>query len=641
MDKNSIIGFVLIGLILIGFSVYTTNSNDDKELPKTETVAQEQTSTTSAKQTSAAAASMSADTSSGSVADSIRKAIVNEGLKKDFGLFYNSAKGSDKDIVVENEKMKITFSAKGGYISKVELKNYYTFEDRITKKHDLNLFIQDSSYYQINFNHVGKKMNTRDFYFVPSSESFSVKGDASKVISFKLATSEDPNKYIELQYVIPGNDYKIGFNVNIAGLERDIAGTEKGLTFEWEQYTPKQEKIISEERKVATMFYYNADEEEDDYISEGSRDETEALDFNVKWVSLKQQFFSSFIISEKDVFKGGKVSAYFNEEDTSYVKRLHAELPVPMATAGLTSNNYSLYFGPNEFELLKAYDGDLHLEDEVNLGWGIFGWVNEYFMLPIVELFGSWGVAAGLIIILLTLVIKMILFPITYKNYLSSAKMRVIKPELEKLNAANKDADPLKKQQATMELYKKTGVNPMAGCIPALLQMPILYALFRLFPTLMELRQQPFLWAEDLSAYDSIYDFPGDFEIWAYGNHISLFTILMAVSLFFYTRFTQQMSPSASATGGGEMQQAIQKQMKIMMNLMPILMLFFFNNVASGLTFYYFLANVITIGQTLIIKKYFVNEEAILAKIEEHKKKPVTKSRFQKKLEELQNQSKR
>ncbi|MFM7024007.1 MAG: membrane protein insertase YidC [Flavobacteriales bacterium] len=634
MDKNTIIGFLLIGLIIVGFSWYSISTAEEApKNAKTETVDRKSAPAT---ETKAAEKPVTLSGVDSLAKDSIAKLIIQEGLKKDFGLFYKATEGNAKEIVVENEKMKITFSPKGGYISKVELKEYDAFH--IDGK-PLNLFIKDSSYYQINFNHVGKKLNTRDFYFVPSSGNFTVKGKESKAISFKLLAADNPNKFIELEYVIPGNNYKIDFNVNLAGLERDISGTDKGLTFEWEQYTPNQEKIISEERKVATVFYYNQDEDEDDYITEGLSDETEPLDFNVKWVSLKQQFFSSAIFSEKDVFKGGKVSAYFNEDDTTYVKRLRAELPIPLVSAGLTSNKYSFYFGPNNFDQLEEYG--VNLEDEVNLGWGIFGWVNEYFMYPIVQLFDSWGIAAGLIIILLTLVIKMVLFPITYKNYLSSAKMRVIKPELDKLNEANKNADPLKKQQATMELYRKTGVNPMAGCIPALLQMPILYALFRLFPTLMELRQEPFLWAEDLSAYDSIYDFPGDFEIWAYGNHISLFTILMAVSLFFYTRFTQQMTPSASASGGGEMQQAIQKQMKIMMNIMPILMLFFFNNVASGLTFYYFLANVITIGQTVAIKKYFVNEEAIMAKIEEHKKKPVTKSRFQKKLEELQNQQKR
>ncbi|MCX6181617.1 MAG: membrane protein insertase YidC [Bacteroidetes bacterium] len=627
MDKNSIIGFVLIGLILVGFSVYTANTDKAVEPAKTEVSDKKADQLTEAKPLTQAAI----DTT---VKDSAKEAWINEGLKKDFGLFYNSIKGEDKEIVVENDKMKMTFSPKGGYISKVELKDYRSFHGTAP----LNLFIKDSSYYQINFNHVGKKLNTRDFYFVPSAQSFNVKGEENKSLSFKLVAVDNPAKYIEFLYIISGNDYKIDFKVNIAGLERDISGGDKGLTFEWEQYTPNQEKIISEERKVATMFYYNTeDEQDDDYITEGLSDATEELEFNTKWVSMKQQFFSSAIIAEKDFEKGGKVSCYFKEEDTTYVKRLRAELPVPMASAGLTNNNYSFYFGPNDFDLLDSFD--VHLQDQVNLGWGIFGLVNEYFMYPLVQLFDSWQIAAGMIIILLTLVIKMVLFPITYKNYLSSAKMRVIKPELDKLNEANKNADPLKKQQATMELYKKTGVNPMAGCIPALLQMPILYALFRLFPTLMELRQEPFLWAEDLSAYDSIYDF--GFEVPLYGDHISLFTILMAVSLFFYTRFTQQMTPSASATGGGEMQQAIQKQMKIMMNIMPVLMLFFFNNVASGLTFYYFLANVITIGQTIVIKKYFVNEEAILAKIEEHKKKPMTKSRFQKKLEELQNQGRK
>ncbi len=626
MDKNTIIGFLLIGALLIGFSMY--NSDDETAKPaltKTEVPAAK-------KEVAKVDAPMALTKGDSSLeVDSVRTLIELETLKKDFGLFYQATKGTQEELMVENDKLKIWFSNKGGYIAKVELKGHHTFADRLTKKNDLNLFIKDSSYYQLNFNHINKKFNTRDFYFISSKTAGN---DSVTAVSFKLIAENNPSKFIEFQYLIPASGYKLDFNINISGLEREISGTDKGLTFEWQQFTPKQEKIISEERKVASVFYYDNEEEEDDYISEGARDEIEELPASTKWVSLKQQFFSSAFIASKEAIKGGKVSSYFGEDDTTYVKRLKAELPIPIAAAGLTSNNYSLFFGPNEYDLLESYK--VNLEDEVNLGWGIFGWVNDYIMKPLFSLFYGWGLSAGICIILLTFAIKMMLFPITYKNFMSSAKMRVIKPELDKLNEQNKNADPLKKQQATMELYKKTGVNPMAGCIPALLQMPILYALYRLFPSLMELRQEPFLWAEDLSAYDSIYEF--GFEVPIYGDHISLFTILMAISLFFYTKYTQQMTPSAASTGGGEMQQAIQKQMKIMMNIMPFLMLFFFNNVAAGLTFYYFLANVITIMQAIVIKKFFINEEAILAKIEEHKQKPVTKSRFQRKLEELQQQ---
>ncbi len=630
-DKNTIIGFLLIGVILIGFSIYNADDSQKSTPAKIENVQnKDAVATTAVKKDEPKA--LKPDST---LPDSLKDAVDLAVRKKEFGLFYNAAKGEKKITSIENDKLKISFSNKGGFITQVELKGYRTFDDKKAKlERDLKLFIEESSFYQINFNYAGKKYNTRDFYFTESKLS---SNDSVEAISFKLATSEDANKFIEFQYIVPKNSYKIDFNVNVAGLEREISGTDKGLTFQWEQYTPKQEKIVSEERKVATVFYYDNTEEDYDYISEGPKDETEDLPANTKWVSLKQQFFSSAIISDKDGFKGGKVEAHYKEEDTNYVKHLKMEVPIPLAAAGLTSNKYSMFFGPNDYELLDSYEG-IHLEDQVNLGWGIFGWVNDYMMKPIFSLFYSWGISAGICIILLTLVIKMALFPITYKNFMSSAKMRVIKPELDKLNEQNKNADPLKKQAATMELYKKTGVNPMAGCIPALLQMPILYALYRLFPSLMELRQQPFLWAEDLSAYDSVYDFPNGFDIWVYGNHISLFTILMAISLFFYTRYTQQMTPSASSTGGGEMQQALQKQMKIMMNIMPFLMLFFFNNVAAGLTFYYFLANVITIMQAIVIKKYFINEEAILSKIEEHKQKPVQKSRFQRKLEELQNQ---
>jgi YidC/Oxa1 family membrane protein insertase len=428
----------------------------------------------------------------------------------------------------------------------------------------------------------------------------------------------------------------LDFNINIVDLDRDITGVNKGVEFQWEQVAPIQEKSLDLERQNATVFYYS-EENGRDYLSERSAFDEESPEDNLDWISFKQQYFSSVIIAKSDKIKGSKVEVKYNETDSNYVKKFRTTFPIELSAN--VNQQYHLFLGPNDYDILESYD--FNLQNQLNLGWGIFRWVNEYFIYPIFQFILQFGIGVGIAIILLTFIIKLVLFPITYKNYLSSAKMRIIKPHLDKLNEDNKNADPLKKQQAMMELYKKTGVNPLAGCIPALLQMPILIALYRLFPTAMELRHQPFLWADDLSSFDSIYTWSADYAIPFYGNHISLFTVLMSVSMFFYMRFNNQMTPTPSASGGGELQQAIQKNMKLMMNLMPFMMLFMFNSFAAGLSFYYFLANMITIGQTLSIKKFFINEESILSKINEHMTKPMQKSRWQKKLEEIQAKQKK
>jgi len=646
MDKNQITGWVLIVLIVIGFVYFQSKEAEVLALEQAaQATKNEQVDSTNETEESNSTVNTvvspvdstnTVDTvNSNTQLDSLKEVIIQQQLQSQYGIFTGSVQGKDEEIILENKKLRLYFNTKGAYISKAVVKNYRNYDDyKAGAKSELVLFSGDSSYYQINFQHQGRVLNTRDFYFTPSATDGLVTTSDNGEVSLKLKLQSSNGGYIEYVYTLKGDDYMLDFDVNIVNLDRDITGVNKALEFEWEQVAPSQEKSLKLQRQNATVFYYS-DENGRDYLSEGSAFKEESPEESLKWLSFKQQYFSTVLVAKNNPITRSHVEVMYNEDDTSYVKRFGATFPIDLSSN--VSNKYGMYLGPNEYDVLKLYD--LNLEDELNLGWGIFRWVNQYFIYPIFQWLLSTGMGIGIAIILLTFSIKLVLFPITYKNFLSSAKMRVIKPHLEKLNEEHKDADAMKKQQATMALYKKTGVSPLAGCIPALLQMPILIALYRLFPTAIELRHQPFLWADDLSSFDSIASLP--FEIPLYGSHVSLFTILMAISMFFYMRYNQQMTPSTAASGGGDMQEAIQKNMKVMMNFMPVMMLFMFNGFAAGLSFYYFLANVITIAQTLIIKKFIINEDKLLVKINEHMGKPMKKSKWQKKLEEIQAKQKR
>ena len=654
MDRNQVTGWVLIVLIVIGFVYF--QSKEAEELALEEKEAKVRLDSTNAAQgivnqevqefrdpelseNSLSDPSKLPDTvNSTTQLDSLKQAIITEQLKSQFGIFSGAVSGVDQEIVLENSKIKLFISTKGGFIKKAVVKNYQTYKGYIGEtSEDLVLFSGDSSYYQVNFQHQGRSLNTRDFYFTPSSTKDLKVIDDGKEVSLTLKLLSSTGGYMEYVYKLKADDYMLDFDVNIVNLDRDLTGVNKALEFEWEQVAPSQEKSLQLQRQNATVFYYS-DDQGRDWLGEGADFKEETPEEALKWISFKQQYFSSVLIAKNSRITGSMLKAQYSDEDDSYVKRFATTFPIEMSSN--VSNKYGLYLGPNDYDILDSYEDD-HLVEQLNLGVSVFKWVNQFFIYPVFKWLLSTGMGIGLAIILLTFSIKLVLFPITYKNFLSSAKMRVIKPHLEKLNEEHKDADAMKKQQATMALYKKTGVSPLAGCIPAVLQMPILIALYRLFPTAIELRHQPFLWADDLSSFDSIYTWSADYAVPFYGNHISLFTILMAISMFFYMRYNQQMTPSAGASGGGDMQEAIQKNMKVMMNFMPVMMLFMFNGFAAGLSFYYFLANVITIAQTLVIKKFIINEDKLLVKINEHMDKPMKKSKWQKKLEEIQNKQKK
>ena len=534
-------------------------------------------------------------------------------LKSQFGDFSSAAEGEDGVVSIENDVIKINVSKKGGHPLSVEVKDYQTFDSL-----PLLLFKGGNNRFALDFWANNKQVSTENLYFSPSDAAgFSVSGEDRKSLSMRVSAGAD--KYIEYVYTLGGNSYMVDFDINLVGMGTVIERNATTLDLNWKADLPHQEKSLQNERDNSTIYYRFSDDEVD-YISERS-DEEEEIKTDLQWVAFKQQFFSTVLMA-KDGWEGPTtIETSKDEENDTIVKTCEAKLSIPFGHREMEQVELQWYFGPNHYSSLKAYD--LGLEEMIPLGWGIFGWVNKFMVIPVFNLLKDTGLGYGIIILILTVLLKMALMPFTYKAYMSTAKMRVLKPEIEEINKKfeGKD-DPMAKQQATMALYNKAGVNPLGGCLPMLFQMPILIALFRFFPASIELRQEAFLWADDLSSYDSILDLP--FEIPFYGDHVSLFTLLMTISTVFYTRLNMSMQ-----AGSPQME-----QMKWMMYLMPVMMLGWFNNYASGLSYYYFLANVMTFGQNFAFRK-FVDDDAIHKKLQENKKKPKKKSSFQKRLEDM------
>ena len=619
MDKNQAIGLSLIIAILLVFSWIQQPTPEELEAAKARqdsieaveaerAVALEEKVQNAAKIEEEAAAPVYAN-------DSLRQLAMNN----QYGAFGTAVAGEEGLVFIENDVLRIGVSKKGGHPAQVELKDYQRYDSTA-----LYLFEPEDITFDLSFfTATNQSIHTSDLFFEPSETNFSVTGEDSK--SFTMRATTATGGYMEYEYVLSGNSYNIGFNLNLVNLDEVINRQASTLDLNWNLDVPLQEKSIEAER-MATTIYYAFDSDDVDYMSETSDDEEE-LPTRVDWLAFKQTFFSSILYSKEALDGPIDLKTVTPEEESgndTLVRTLSATLGLPLAHAKTEQLAMEFYFGPNHHTSLEAYERGY--EDVIPLGWGIFGWVNEYAIIPVFNILADTGLGYGIIILILTLLIKLVLFPLTYKAYLSTAKMRVLKPEIDEINAKyeGKD-DPMAKQQATMALYSKAGVNPLGGCLPMLLQMPILIAMFRFFPASIELRQQPFLWADDLSSYDSIYDLP--FEIPFYGDHVSLFTLLMTVSTIIYTRMNSQMT-----AGGPQME-----QMKWMMYLMPIIFLGVFNNYAAGLSYYYFLANITTFGQQFAIRQ-FVDDEKIHKKMQETKKKPKKKSSFQKRLEEMAKQ---
>ena len=620
---NSIIGIVLIFVILIGYSIYTQPTQEEIEVARQKRDSIAALETTPPKSNNPSASQDFDQEVTGETAPSSTipnsnafSSSVQELARNKLGVFASASLAEEKLYIMENELIKVTLSSLGGRIISVQLKNYQTHDSL-----PLFLFKGDSSYQTLNFFSDNKSIATGSLYFDPIGRSFEVLGENTNELSFRLNAGD--NQYIEFQYSLSGNTYDVGFDINFVGMQDIIASNTKYINMDWGIYVPRQEKSLNNER-INTTIYYKYKDDEVDYLSETS-DEREELKSKVEWVAFKQQFFSSILSAENSFDKPTYVETLTDEAKDNYVKQLTASFSIPFDHLRNQAFPMKYYFGPNHYNSLKSYGKNY--EDIIPLGWGVFGWVNMGLIIPIFNFLGKFISSYGIIILIMTIFIKVLLFPLMYKSYLSTAKMRVLKPEVDAIGEKfPKTEDAMKKQQAVMALYKKTGVNPMGGCLPMLVQMPILIAMYRFFPSSIELRQEGFLWATDLSSYDSIYDFPNGFSIPFYGDHVSLFTLLMTVATLLSVKMNSEMS------GGAQMNMP---QMKVMMYLMPIMFLGFFNDFASALSYYYFVATMITFGQQFLMRR-FVDEKAILAKIELNKKKPPPKkSSFQKKMEKM------
>ena len=586
-DKNSLIGFVLMAVILIVFNTFFFPEIPQEQAPitaPTEAVITE----TQFTETTVATPLLS-------------NSVISEELKTKYGVFASAAKGTDEFQIIENDKLKITVANKGGRIVSVILKEYQTFDSLA-----LDLFDSDSSRFNLQFT-TGHNINTADLYFVAEQ--------SINTLSMKLKA--DDSHYVEYLYTLT-DDYLIDFDIKFIGMESLIPSGINYMNLEWQMKTPQTEKSkTNQDMYTGIQYQYSADNE-GDYLSFTSTDE-DKINARLNWVAFKQQFFSAIFIA-KDGFEKPTHLISTKSEGSKFIKDLAAKFELPYQHKVDEQLSFQFFFGPNHYKTLKAYDKGF--EELVPLGWGIFGWVNQYIIINIFDFLSKYFSSYGIIILLLTLIIKIGLAPFTYKAFLSQAKMKVLKPEIDKINDKLKGKDPMKAQQETMGLYRKAGVNPMGGCLPMLFQFPILIAMFRFFPASIELRQESFLWADDLSSYDSIYEL--GFNIPFYGDHISLFTLLMTISTLLYTHMNSSMATGQMA------------QMKWIMYLMPIMFLGFFNNYAAGLSYYYFLANMFTFTQQYFMK-IMINEDEILAQLEANKKKPAKpKSKFQKKLEDMQ-----
>jgi YidC/Oxa1 family membrane protein insertase len=620
LDLNSIIGFILIFgiLVWIMYQNQPSEATIAAEKAKKELVTKEKANQIA---TAQAAAAPVITTASG---DSTQLAQAQKMLG---GFAYSATLPSAKNdfTTLENELVKLKIANKGGYIVEATLKKYEKFKKgsgqlvALIKDNNANLNIQ----LQTSDN---RTLNTKDLYFEPTL----TKVGADQILSMKLKAGA--NEYLEYKYVLKPNDYMIGFDLRSQGLNK-ILNTTKPLDLEWNLKTYRNEKSISYENRY-TEIYFEYEDGKIDYVGLGK--DKEENPGKATYIAYKQHFFSSILLTDKS-FKTAKLHSddLVNDEkiDTVFTKQLKANIPLAF-DKGELDYKMSWYFGPTDYKKLKSYDKNL--EKVISLGWGIFGWINMFIFIP---LFGflstTLGLSLGIAIIIFTILIKVAMSPITFKSFLSQAKMKVLRPEITELGEKFKK-DPMKKQQETMKLYNKAGVNPMAGCIPALIQIPFMYASFQFFPSAFELRQKSFLWADDLSSFDDVIKLP--FHIPLYGDHISLFPVLASIAIFFYMKMTsgdQQM-----ATPQQEGMPDMAKMMKMMIYISPIMMLFFFNSYGAGLSLYNFISNLITIGIMIVIKRYFIDSDKIHAQIQENKlKEPKKQGKFQRKLQEVMEQA--
>ena len=616
-DKNSIIGITLIVVIFVWMMI-----NSQKDAQKEQAL--------KAKQEKIDKEKKALEAKTKQVTTTIADTTVNDTVKLQklqgaLGSFaYSATLPSAKEgfTTLENDVVKLTIANKGGYISEAILKKYEKFKKgsgqlvEIIKNNnaDLNIALKTAD---------NRQLNTKDLFFEPTL----TKVGGNQVLSMKLKTGA--NEYLEYKYVLKPNDYMVDFDIRSQGLSKAL-NTTKPVDLEWNLKSYRNEKSVSYENQNAEI-YYEYEDGKISYVNQGK--DKEETPIKTSFIAYKQHFFSSILMTNTP-FETSKIqsSTLVNDvkTDTIFTKQFKTTVPLVYRNGEL-DYKMNWYYGPTDYKTLKSYEGK-NLDKIIPLGWGIFGWINRFIFVPLFGFLGGF-MNYGLAIILFTVLIKIAMSPITFKSFLSQAKMKVLRPEIAEIG--EKIKDPVKKQQETMKLYNKAGVNPMAGCIPALIQMPFLMASFRFFPSAFELRQQGFLWADDLSSFDQIVKLP--FNIPLYGDHISLFPILAAIAIFFYMKMTSGDNQMAQPQQEG--MPDMTKMMKIMIYVSPLMMLIFFNSYGSGLSLYNFMSNLITIGIMLVIKRYFIDSDKIHAQIQENKTKPTKEGKFQKKLREVMEQA--
>jgi len=612
MDRNTIIGLGLILVIFVGYVFI--NKPSEAEVQRRQQYQDSIAEVLKAEELKKIEEQkLAKQVISPAIADTLPDSLRNAALESKFGGFAQAVEGKREFAVLENDKIKVRFLNQGGRVYSVEIKDYKTSEQK-----PLMFFDGDSTVFGFQIQKYG--INTNSLYFKPQFEGAYFDASSSKQeVAYRLPAGA--NAYVEYKYSLEPGSYQVKFDMAQVNTSSEII--ERDIQFEWEAFMPQQEHGRKWEADHTTIVI-NYDEEENDGIDELGigQLEKEDLEANSKWIAFRQQFFSAAFIADEHIGKSGFVESEKLPLSEKHTKRMKMAFDLPNQPEW----GGSFYFGPNHFPTLRAQGNDLH--ELIDLGWALFGWINRFVVIPLFNFLSSFIDSYGLIILILTIVIKAVLFPLTYKSYLSTAKMRVLKPQVDEINAQFPDkADAMKKQQAVMGLYKKVGVSPLGGCLPMLVQMPILFAMFRFFPASIELRQKSFLWAHDLSTYDAIFTWNTQIPLVSeyFGNHLSLFTLLMAISMV----ATNQLNSANMTTAPG------QPNMKGMMWIMSVMMLVFFNSYASGLSYYYLIANLITIGQTMLIRRT-INDEAILAKLEAFKKNPrENKTRMQRKLEEI------
>ena len=630
MDKNTILGFVLIAAILIGFSVL--NRPSEEEIARQKAYNDSITRVQLAQQEVEKQAQIQQSITTENITESNDSASV-EKLLNAHGDFKSSVFGEEEHFILENELVKITLSNKGGKVIAAELKNYLS-QDSLPVK----LFNQEEADFSFTMalrnNHI---VNTSALYFKPVSGITKDEAGNQK-ITFRLQS--DADAFFDFTYTLPANDYMLDFVVSSKDINTIMPLGSNYMIVNWEAKIRQQEKGRQFEERYSTLNYkYVSDDMEK--LSE-SKDDSKKIANKLKWIAFKDQYFSSILIAGKD-FSNANLSSKVESKENGYMKSYAAEMTVDFNPNGKEDLAFQFYFGPNKYKTLAAYDKGipadqkLKLRSLIPLGWGIFGWVNRFAIIPMFNLFSSFIGNFGIIILLMTIVIKVVLFPLTYKSYVSSAKMRVLKPEIDEINARIPADKAAERQKATMELYQKVGVSPFSGCLPTLLQMPILFAMFMFFPSSIELRGESFLWAKDLSSYDAIVSWDTYIPLITpyFGNHISLFTLLMTITTLLSTKLNMANTATPDQPGAG--------MMKWMMYLMPIMFMFMFNSYASGLSYYYFISTLISVGQTYVIRAT-VDEKKLLAQLHAKraanaKKQPVKKkSSFMERLEKMQKE---